>query len=65
MRELAAPLARCVVAAPEDDLVEVLDHATAPPPILVMEDGRLVGIVTVDNIDRAARSRLPAANRST
>ncbi|MGW3045700.1 site-2 protease family protein [Kitasatospora sp. NPDC001159] len=65
VRDLATPLGQCVVAAPGDDLVEVLDRATAQPPILVIEDGRLVGVVTLENIDRTARSRLPAASRST
>ncbi|MFJ9845962.1 site-2 protease family protein [Kitasatospora sp. NPDC101155] len=59
-RELATPLSRCLTAAPQDDLVEVLDRAAAPPPVLVLDDGRLAGIVTVDVLDRIARRRLAA-----
>ncbi|MGW3076131.1 site-2 protease family protein [Kitasatospora sp. NPDC001132] len=58
VREVATPVARCVVAARGDDLVEVLDHAAAQPPILVLDDGRLVGIVSIDDISRIARRRL-------
>ncbi|MDH6706689.1 hypothetical protein P3T27_003416 [Kitasatospora sp. MAA19] len=49
------------VTAPTDDLVEVLDRATAEPPILVLDDGRLVGLVTAEELTRIARTRLPAA----
>ncbi|MGW3045882.1 site-2 protease family protein [Kitasatospora sp. NPDC001159] len=63
VRELATPLSGCLVAAPGDDLVEVLDRATAPPPILVLQDGRPIGIVTGGDIDRIARTRLPASTR--
>lgn len=59
-REFATPLSRCLTAAPQDDLVEVLDRAAAPPPVLVLDDGRLAGIVTVDVLDRIARRRLAA-----
>ncbi|MGW3046010.1 site-2 protease family protein [Kitasatospora sp. NPDC001159] len=65
VRDLATPLSECVVAAPEDDLVEVLDHATAQPPILVLDDGRLVGIVTLEDLGRIARTRPPTTTRGT
>ncbi|MFG2848164.1 site-2 protease family protein [Kitasatospora sp. NPDC048296] len=63
VRDLATPLSECVVAAPEDDLVEVLDHATARPPILVLDDGRLIGIVTLEDLGRIARTRPPTTTR--
>ncbi|WP_307806438.1 site-2 protease family protein [Streptomyces sp. FH025] len=59
IRDLATPLPGCLVAAPGDDLVDVLDRATAPPPILVLDDGRPIGIVTVEALDRIARNRRP------
>ncbi|MGW7444055.1 M50 family metallopeptidase [Kitasatospora sp. NPDC054795] len=65
VRELATPLPGCLAAAPGDDLAEVLDRATAPPPVLVLEDGRPIGIVTVGDIDRIARIRLSASKRGT
>ncbi|GAA1942299.1 site-2 protease family protein [Kitasatospora viridis] len=55
VRELARPLARCAVAGPDDELVQVLEHATAPPPVLVVVDGRLVGLVTGAEIVRLLR----------
>ncbi|MFJ1791626.1 site-2 protease family protein [Kitasatospora griseola] len=64
VHDMARPLGRCMVAAPGDDLVEVLDNATAPPPILVVDDGRLVGVVTVEDISRIARTRVPTTPRS-
>ncbi|MEU9045703.1 MULTISPECIES: site-2 protease family protein [unclassified Kitasatospora] len=65
VRDVATPLGLCVVAAPDDDLVEVLDRATAQPPILVLDDGRLVGIVTLDDISRIARMRAPTTVRGS
>ncbi|MFJ9442284.1 site-2 protease family protein [Kitasatospora sp. NPDC101235] len=62
-RDLATPLSACLVAAPGDDLVEVLDRASAPPPILVLDDGRVVGVVTTEDLDRIARARQPRATR--
>ncbi|MEU8515071.1 M50 family metallopeptidase [Kitasatospora sp. NPDC048722] len=64
VRDVATPLARCALAAPGDDLVEVLDRIATPPPILVLDAGRLVGIVTMDDIERTARRRLAAAGSS-
>ncbi|KIQ64623.1 membrane protein [Kitasatospora griseola] len=64
VRDVATPLTRCALAAPCDDLVEVLDRIAAPPPILVLDAGRLVGIITADDIERTARRRLAAASRS-
>ncbi|MFE0462443.1 site-2 protease family protein [Kitasatospora sp. NPDC058965] len=58
-RELGRPLRECPLAAPEDDLVEVLDRATAPPPVLVLRDGVLVGVVTLADLTTAIRLRTP------
>ncbi|MCC9306574.1 site-2 protease family protein [Kitasatospora sp. RB6PN24] len=60
VRELARPLRECIVAAPGDDLLDVLDHAATQPPILVLDDGRLVGLVTMDDIAMAVQLRTPA-----
>ncbi|MEV7184484.1 site-2 protease family protein [Kitasatospora sp. NPDC093102] len=62
-RDLATPLPACLVAAPGDDLIEVLDRASAPPPILVLDDGRVVGLVTTEDLDRITRARQPRATR--
>ncbi len=60
--DVAVPLARCVLASPEDGLVDVLDKGgvTAPLRILVLDAGQLVGIVTGHDISRIAQRRLPA-----
>ncbi|MFD8478132.1 site-2 protease family protein [Kitasatospora sp. NPDC059673] len=65
VRDVATPLGRCLVAAPDDDLVEVLDNATARPPILVLDDGRLVGIITLEDLSRIARTRVPTTPRDS
>lgn len=61
VRDLAVPLAQCTVATPQEELVEVLGRVTpaAQLVILVLEDGRLVGTVTSDDVMRMARRRLP------
>lgn len=60
VRELAIPLSRCAVAAPGDDLYDVLSHLTAPSVqrILVIDGGRLVGIVTARDISRITERRI-------
>lgn len=62
VRELAAPLSQCVLASPGDSLVDVLEQGgpTRPLRILVMDEGRLVGIVTGYDIARLAQRHLPA-----
>ncbi|PWI42183.1 M50 family metallopeptidase [Streptomyces sp. ICBB 8177] len=65
LRDAAVPLARCTVAAPDDELVEVLERAGATPPVLVVEDGRLVGVVTAETISRAALQRMPRRTHRT
>jgi Zn-dependent protease/predicted transcriptional regulator len=60
VRELAIPLSRCAVAAPGDDLYDVLSHLTTPSVqrILVVDGGHLVGIVTVRDISRITERRM-------
>ncbi|MCQ4041362.1 site-2 protease family protein [Streptantibioticus rubrisoli] len=52
LRDVATPLSRCTVATPDEDLLEVLGRASASPRILVVDGGRLVGIVTTHDITR-------------
>ncbi|WP_079249329.1 site-2 protease family protein [Streptomyces sp. IMTB 2501] len=56
--DLAAPLSRCTIAAPEELLNSVLERLGTGGglPILVLHDGRLCGIVTAHDIDRARQS---------
>jgi CBS domain-containing protein len=56
LRELAVPLARCLVAAPGDSLVETLGRAGATLPLLVLDGGRPLGIVTADDLARLVRN---------
>ncbi|MBV9026562.1 MAG: site-2 protease family protein, partial [Streptomycetaceae bacterium] len=60
VRELAIPLSGCAVAAPGDDLYDVLSRLTAPSVqrILVVDGSRLVGIVTVRDISRITERRM-------
>lgn len=66
VRDLATPLSRCTIAAPEEALTTVLERLGAGGglPILVMADGRLAGIITAHDIDRSRRSprRAPASS---
>jgi CBS domain-containing protein len=54
VRDLAAPLAQCTTAAPDEYLNDVLDRVRtqAGLRILVVEDGRLTGIVTPHDLMR-------------
>lgn len=56
-RDVATPLSQCTLAAPDELLNSVLERLGAGGvlPILVMEDGRLRGIITGYDIDRARR----------
>ncbi|MGW5124219.1 site-2 protease family protein [Streptomyces sp. NPDC004069] len=66
-RDLATPLSRCTLAAPDELLNSVLErlgNAGGGLPILVMDDGRLDGIITAHDIDRSRRRyRDPSARR--
>jgi CBS domain-containing protein len=47
VRDVAVPLSGCATAAPDVELSgATLDAALARPPLLVLEGGRLVGVVT-------------------
>lgn len=71
VRDVATPLSQCTLAAPDELLNSVLERLGAGGglPILVMDDGRLGGIVTAHDIDRlfrwhttgSARGGAPAA----
>ena len=52
VRDIALPLSRCTVAAPDEDLFDVLGRLepSGSVRILVMDEGRLVGIVTAHDI---------------
>ncbi|MEV6734672.1 MULTISPECIES: site-2 protease family protein [unclassified Streptomyces] len=54
VRDVATPLAQCAVAAPDDLLGEALDELRPGTglPVLVVDGGRLVGIVTAKDIGR-------------
>ncbi|WP_051967603.1 site-2 protease family protein [Kitasatospora mediocidica] len=60
-RDGATPLARCAQAAPDDTLLDALERpgVTTPLRILVLDAGRLVGIVTGHDISRIAQQRVP------
>ncbi|MFE1984605.1 site-2 protease family protein [Streptomyces mirabilis] len=56
-RDMANPLSQCTLAAPDELLISVLERLGSGGglPILVMDGGRLGGIVTAHDIDRLAR----------
>ncbi|WP_052398301.1 site-2 protease family protein [Streptomyces sp. NRRL F-5123] len=66
VRDLAAPLASCTLAGPDEQVGEVLEHGvlTAGRPVLVLADGRVVGMITVQDIlglmQRGKRPHPPA-----
>lgn len=55
VREVSTPLSQCAVAAPDDLLSDALDRLSLRTGmrILVVDAGRLVGIVTAKDISRA------------
>ncbi|WP_416980885.1 site-2 protease family protein [Streptomyces sp. T028] len=57
VRDTATPLSRCTLAAPDELLTDVLDRLGSEGglPILVMDGGRLCGIVTAHDIERLSR----------
>lgn len=59
VRDVATPLAQCAVAAPDDLLGEALDGLSPGTgmPVLVLDAGRLVGIVTARDITRLVQRK--------
>ncbi|MEU0822156.1 site-2 protease family protein [Streptomyces mirabilis] len=57
VRDMANPLSQCTLAAPDELLISVLERLGSGGglPILVMDGGRLGGIVTAHDIDRLAQ----------
>ncbi|MDX6347608.1 MAG: hypothetical protein QOF84_2398 [Streptomyces sp.] len=62
VRDLATPLSRCTLAAPDELLDGVLDRLGPGTglPILVMDGGRLGGIITAHDIGRLAQQHTMA-----
>jgi CBS domain-containing protein len=62
VRDLATPLSRCTLAAPDELLDGVLDRLGSGTglPILVMDGGRLGGIITAHDIGRLAQQHTMA-----
>ncbi len=62
LRDLAVPVVPAAIAAPDDQLVDVLDRAglVVPLRILVLDAGQLVGIITGHDISRVAQQRVRA-----
>ena len=67
VRQVAAPLSRCVLAAPDDRVTDLLEHAGAAAggPILVLEDGRIVGMITSQDIMTLTRRPRPSQRPPT
>ncbi|MBA4863226.1 site-2 protease family protein [Streptomyces sp. PSKA54] len=58
VRDVATPLSRCTLAAPDEQLDGVLERVGSEEgglPILVMDGGRLGGIITAHDIGRLAQ----------
>lgn len=58
-RDVATPLSRCALATPDELLTSALERIGTEGrllPILVMDDSRLLGIVTAHDIDRSRRT---------
>ncbi|AWK09097.1 hypothetical protein SSP531S_08530 [Streptomyces spongiicola] len=61
LRDVAVPLSRCTTCAPGDLLEEVLKNVRPRGgglPILVMDGGTLVGVITAGDLDRLAQRRM-------
>lgn len=52
VRDLATSLGSCTLAGPDEQVAEVLERGvlTAARPVLVLADGRVVGMVTVQDV---------------
>jgi len=65
--DVAIPLARTAVVGPDDGLVDVLEHAdpdtVGDGRMLVFDDGRLVGIVSPTDVNRAIQTAALRGNR--
>jgi Zn-dependent protease len=63
VRDVASPLSQCTLAAPDELLTGVLERLGSGGglPILVMDGGRLRGIITAPDIDRLARRHTKGA----
>jgi Zn-dependent protease len=58
VRDVAVPLSQCATAGPNDELSgPALDAALGNPPLLVLDEGRLVGVVTLADIAVLLRDR--------
>ncbi|MEY9877983.1 Zn-dependent protease/CBS domain-containing protein [Streptacidiphilus sp. MAP12-33] len=60
VRDVAVPLSACATAAPDEDLSgATLDAALSHPPLLVLADGRLIGVLTTADLALLLRTRRP------
>lgn len=61
LRDAATPVGHCLRAAPEEPLDAVLERVRPGVglPVLVMDDGRLSGVVTAEDISRLVRRHRP------
>ncbi|WP_051430053.1 site-2 protease family protein [Streptomyces roseochromogenus] len=67
VRDLATPVSQCTLAAPDELLTAVLERLGTGGglPVLVMDGGRLDGIVTADDIQRLYRRHATRENPGT
>ncbi|WP_084701455.1 site-2 protease family protein [Streptacidiphilus anmyonensis] len=65
--QVAQPIEHTPLAGPEEDLADVLQRLTPGMPmrILVMDGGRLVGIVTAHDVSRLLQQRLTVTGRGS
>ncbi|MFI0785666.1 site-2 protease family protein [Streptomyces lydicus] len=66
VREVATPLSQCAVAAPDDLLSDAVDRFTlrTGARLLVLDAGRLVGIVTGKDVTRLMQQRTLSAREN-
>ena len=58
VRDVAVPLGQCATAAPDDELPgPALDAVLGNPPLLVLDEGRLVGVLTLADLAVLMRNR--------
>jgi Zn-dependent protease/CBS domain-containing protein len=63
VERIMTPLAACATAAPDDEVIETLAALGGPRRLLVVDDDRLVGIVTPTDITRVVEAVHLAAAR--